>query len=258
MIFYVLSCQRSQAFNPCSNACKRASRRASRAVDPTIEDGADGRGSPRKARKARRPRVPTTPDRRWEVRPVGFVESPYTSKLGMPRQATVSLRDGGAQPGCIRLFEEFWPCAEGIEGFDYVWVIALMHVNKGYKHKIKPSPRPSPDGGGPPKPKQLPEVGLFASRAPHRPNPLAMSCLKVTRVDALKGEIHVLGLDLLHDTPVLDVKPYCPAFDAFPEARSGWMDQIFADPLQGRAEGYQGIESKRGQRQARNQVAEGP
>jgi len=163
----------------------------------------------------------------------------------MPRQATVSRNDGGAQPGCIHLFDEFWECAEGLEGFDYIWVIALMHTNRGYKSKIAPSPRVETDVAPG-------SVGLFASRAPHRPNPIALSCLKVTRVDASKGEIHVLGLDLLHDTPVLDVKPYCPAFDAFPGARSGWMDDIYPDPLEAREEGYQGIESKRGQRQARN------
>jgi len=196
-------------------------------------------------KKPRKPRVPTTPDRRWEVRPIGFVESPYHSKVGMPRQATVSRNDGGAQPGCIHLFEEFWDCSKGIDGFDYIWVIALMHTNRGYKSRIVPAPRVETDA-------VQDSVGLFASRAPHRPNPIALSCLKVTRVDEAKGEIHVLGLDLLHDTPVLDVKPYCPAFDAFPSARSGWMDEIFTDPLEAREEGYQGIVSKRGQRQARN------
>jgi tRNA-Thr(GGU) m(6)t(6)A37 methyltransferase TsaA len=196
-------------------------------------------------KKPRKPRVPTTPDRRWEVRPIGFVESPYHSKLGMPRQATVSRNDGGAQPGCIHLFEEFWECTKGIDGFDYIWVIALMHTNRGYKSKIVPAPRVETD-------ELQDSVGLFASRAPHRPNPIALSCLKVTRVDESKGEIHVFGLDLLHDTPVLDVKPYCPAFDAFPSAKSGWMDKIYNDPLEAREEGYQGIVSKRGQRQARN------
>ena len=97
----------------------------------------------------------------------------------------------------------------------------------------------------------MPEtVGLFASRAPHRPNPIAMSALRIGSVDKIAGIIHVDGLDLLNDTPVLDIKPYCPAFDAFPEANSGWMDTIYSDHLVGREHGYQNIVNGKGRRRA--------
>ena len=95
-------------------------------------------------------------------------------------------------------------------------------------------------------------VGLFASRAPHRPNPIALSALKVTHVDLTSGVIHVVGLDLLNDTPVLDIKPYVAAFDAFPEAKAGWMDDISSDLELNRNLGYQNITSSRGARQLRN------
>lgn len=61
-----------------------------------------------------------------------------------------------------------------------------------------------------------PQVGLFCSRAPHRPNPIALSALKISSVDVKSGIIEVVGLDLLDGTPVLDIKPYVPAFDSFP------------------------------------------
>ena len=252
--------------------------------DNTIHNPVDGeekktstrRNNPQppKPKKPRRPRIPTTADRRWEVRPIGYVESPYQTKVGMPRQATVSLNDGGAQHGVIHLFEEEFGagkkgggCCDGLEEFDFIWCIALLHTNTGYKATISPSPRPDTTTSSTTSSSNntsvhnntnttamvVPDsVGLFASRAPHRPNPIAISCLKVTRVDAVRGKIYVYGLDLLHDTPVLDIKPYCPAFDAFPTARSGWMDTIYEDPLLGRARGYQSIASKRGIRQARN------
>ena len=190
-------------------------------------------------------RVPTTPEKRWEVQAVGVVDSPYADKFGTPKQATISRQDGGALEGRLKLFPGYEECIAELQGFDYVWVLSLMHLNKGFKTKIRPQPRAGSA-------KQPPaQVGLFCSRSPHRPNPIALSCLKVTGVDVDKGIITVLGLDLLHDTPILDIKPYIPAFDAFPDARAGWMDDITADPLDGRSNGYQDIYSSRGMRMAR-------
>lgn len=193
-------------------------------------------------------RVATTPERRWEVQAVGVVESPYSEKFGTPKQATISREEGGALEGKIRLFPGFEDCIDKLEGFDYIWVLTLMHLNKGYKTKIRPQPRANSVKQPPP------EVGLFCSRAPHRPNPIALSCLKVTGVDVQNGVITVLGLDLLDDTPVLDIKPYVAAFDAFPEARAGWMDAITDDPLDGRTNGYQDIYSSRGMRMMRRNL----
>lgn len=210
------------------------------------DDGALDAAAPKsKSKSTPRERVPTTADLRWEVRPVGVIESPYYEKFNTPKQATISNRDGGAQPGKIRLFPEFYDCLTCLEGFDYIWVITLMHLNSGYKTKIRPQPRPEMERPPPS------EVGLFCSRAPHRPNPIALSCLKVVSVDVASGTVSVLGLDLLHDTPVLDIKPYISAFDAFPQARAGWMDDITSSPEDGRANGYQVIRSSRGMRMAR-------
>lgn len=191
----------------------------------------------------RRPRIPTTPERRWEIRPIGKVESIYKDKFGTPKQATISSAEGGKTPGKLILFDEFRECLEDLSGFDYLWVLSLMHLNDGFKTRIKPLPRQNQE--------VVPEeVGLFACRAPHRPNPIAMSALEIVSVDVNLGVVEVLGLDLLDDTPIIDIKPYVPAFDSFPAARAGWLDQIFDNPLQARERGYQDIQSSRGRRQA--------
>ena len=80
-----------------------------------------------------------------------------------------------------------------------------------------------------------------------------MSALEIVSVDVNLGVVEVLGLDLLDDTPIIDIKPYVPAFDSFPAARAGWMDQIFDNPLQARERGYQDIQSSRGRRQAKKE-----
>ena len=65
------------------------------------------------------------------------------------------------------------------------------------------------------------------------------------------GKIHVSGLDLLNGTPIIDIKPYVAAFDAFPDAKAGWMDDI-TNKMDGRINGYQQIKSARGARRARS------
>ena len=164
-------------------------------------------------------------ERSWTVTPVGYVESPYVKRFGTPKQATISRHEGGAQPGRIVLLPGFEECIEKLDGFDFIWVLSFMHRNSGYKTQIKPMPRADAINKTTTNTNDL-KVGLFCSRAPHRPNPIALSALKVTSVDVEKGIIEVIGLDLLDGTPILDIKPYVPAFDAFPDARAGWMDDI--------------------------------
>ncbi|CAM9496770.1 unnamed protein product, partial [Ascophyllum nodosum] len=133
-------------------------------------------------------------------RPIALVRSPYRERFGTPRQpqVTASVLNGGAQQGQIVFLKEhgYEEALQDLEGFDMIWVISHMHLNRGWSRKVRP-PR-------------LPEErkGLFSTRSPHRPNPVALSSLRVDRVDASGGVIYVHGLDLLDGTPVLDVKPY--------------------------------------------------
>lgn len=101
---------------------------------------------------------------------------------------------------------------DDLEGFERIWIIYQFHHNSEWKPKVLP-PR------GPRR-----KRGVFATRAPYRPNPLGLSCVRLVRVDGLR--VIVEGHDLLDGTPVLDIKPYLPYADAFPGARIGWLENI--------------------------------
>jgi hypothetical protein len=92
-------------------------------------------------------------------------------------------------------------------------VLFVFHLNveqaRGWKPRVQP-------------PRATEKTGLFATRSPHRPNPIGMSAVKIERVDGLV--VHVSNLDLLDGTPVLDLKPYVAYADAYPEARPGWLE----------------------------------
>jgi tRNA-Thr(GGU) m(6)t(6)A37 methyltransferase TsaA len=66
--------------------------------------------------------------------------------------------------------------------------------------------------------------GLFATRAPSRPNPIGMSCVRL--VSVVGDTLHVADVDMLDGTPLLDIKPYAPRFDCYEVARSGWLDRV--------------------------------
>lgn len=86
-------------------------------------------------------RVVTTPESRWDVLAVGVIVSPYSMKFDTPKQATISRHDGGAQAGSIKLFPGYEECINNLDGFDFIWVITYMHLNSGFKKKIRPMPR---------------------------------------------------------------------------------------------------------------------
>ncbi|MCA8940720.1 MAG: tRNA (N6-threonylcarbamoyladenosine(37)-N6)-methyltransferase TrmO [Planctomycetes bacterium] len=156
----------------------------------------------------------------YTFNPIGIVHSPYTERFGTPRQPTVveQVVGEGALDGRIELFasQNFEQALEGLDGFEYCWVLSIMHLNEGWKPKVRP-----PRGGDS-------KRGLFATRSPHRPNPIALSALKLVGIEG--RNVHVRGIDLIDGTPILDLKPYVPYADAFPNAKAGWIDQL-EDPL---------------------------
>lgn len=151
-----------------------------------------------------------------QVRPIGVVRSPYVRRFGTPRQATVTAGIEGEGPAraTLELDPSFVPEAalRDLEGFEYVWVIAWLDRTTSWNATVRP-----PRG---PRVKR----GLFATRTPNRPNPVGLSALKII---AVRGHcVEVEGLDLLDGTPILDIKPYVPYADAFPDARAGWLDAL--------------------------------
>lgn len=149
------------------------------------------------------------------LNPIGVIHSPYTERHGTPRQSQLSQRPQGYEPALARV--EFFPdtippeALKDLDGFDYVWLVTWLHLNKHWNPTVIP-----PRG---------PRVrrGTLATRAPHRPNPIGLSATRLRQISDLT--LHVEGIDLLDQTPVLDVKPYVPYCDAFPNARSGYVDE---------------------------------
>lgn len=149
-----------------------------------------------------------------EMRPVGVVRSPHLERHGTPRQAALRA-DPEARPeeeARVEIFAPYREALRDLAGFGYVFVLSFFHLNQGWNPTVVP-----PRG---PRTKR----GLFATRAPHRPNPIGLSVAKIVRVEA--DAVVLERVDLLDGTPVLDLKPYLPSVDAFPEARAGWVDEV--------------------------------
>jgi tRNA-Thr(GGU) m(6)t(6)A37 methyltransferase TsaA len=161
----------------------------------------------------------------WRFEPIGWIESPFQEKFGIPRQSGLVR---GAK-GVIRLRDHDFlrRAIEGLEGFSHLWAIWIFHEHDALEWK--PSIRPPRLGGAR-------RVGVLASRSPHRPNPIGLSAMKILSIDAsAQGgpRIEVEGVDVLDGTPLLDLKPYLPYADSFPEATSGWAsEQIARTPVE--------------------------
>jgi len=152
-----------------------------------------------------------------DMQAIGVVHSSYQERFATPRQPVLDK----AQPAEIRLNTglNFHQALQDLDGFSHIWVIYWMHLNKGWNPTVMP-----PRG---PKIRR----GLFATRAPHRPNSIGLSAV---RLKAIKGRVlHIEGHDMLDGTPVLDIKPYIPYADAIPDASSGWLGEaglLHSDP----------------------------
>ena len=150
-----------------------------------------------------------------DIKPVATFRAPLPEKFGLPRQAGLaeSLR------GTVVLAPEFRSpeALRGLDGFDYLWLIWGFHLNREAASEGL-TVRPPRLGGNE-------RVGVFASRSPYRPNPLGLSSVRIERVDAAAGEIHVLGADLADGTPIYDIKPYVEYADSHRGVRSGFVDE---------------------------------
>jgi tRNA (adenine37-N6)-methyltransferase len=141
-----------------------------------------------------------------QISPIGHIRCDQKYRYETPRQGVLA----GDSPGVIELLPNmnFEQALVQLESFERLWIIYQFHLNDNWKPMVQP-PRHTKE-----------KVGVFASRAPYRPNPIGMSCVKLVKVESLK--LHISELDMLDGTPVLDIKPYLPYCDAFPDASAGW------------------------------------
>jgi len=145
------------------------------------------------------------------VTPIGWVRSPYQRRFGTPQQAAAADSDAEA---VLEMDAARIPIAAlgHLEGMERLWVLSWLHRGGTWAPEVMP-----PRGA-------RVRRGLFATRSPDRPNPLGLSAVKLVRIEGHR--LHVRGVDLLDGTPILDLKPYVPYADAFPEAKAGWIDEI--------------------------------
>ena len=137
--------------------------------------------------------------------PIGLIRSPFTRKDQTPIQPYRSRAEGQ-----VLLLPDYEAGLDGLEAFSHIILLYFFHhAEPGYDLVVTP---------------YLDEGlhGLFATRYPRRPNPIGLSVVRLVR---RKGHIlHVDGIDVLDGTPLLDIKPYVPPFDAFPDATMGWLE----------------------------------
>lgn len=157
------------------------------------------------------------------VTPIARIRTDLPTKFGVPRQSglvpeltgTIIFEPAYRHPDAIR----------GLEAFSHLWVVFVF--SEAVRSQWSATVRPPRLGGNT-------HVGVFATRSPFRPNPIGMSCVKMDRVDPETPQgpiIHVSGIDLMDGTPILDIKPYVPYTDSYPEARSGFVADLSQVPL---------------------------
>ncbi len=111
----------------------------------------------------------------------------------------------------MEIFPEFREGLDDLQGYERIWLIFWCDRAKPFKLKVIPHGKTT-------------YRGLFATRSPNRPNPIGLSAVRLLNVDSGTGRLLVMDVDMLDGTPLLDIKPYVPDFDSYPEAGTGWLD----------------------------------
>jgi len=137
-------------------------------------------------------------------RPIGIIRSPYKETEGTPIQTTGAKGVGGS----VEILPE---CAEGLkdlDGFSHIILIYHFHLSKGCALTVRPFLDDTPRG-------------VFATRAPKRPNAIGISVVRLVKIEGTT--LHIEDVDIVDCTPLLDIKPYVPEFDAKAAERTGWL-----------------------------------
>ena len=154
-----------------------------------------------------------------EISPIAYIKTDFPEKFGVPRQSGLAKHLRGKI-----VFEKEYRNADalrGLEGFSHIWLIWEFSANRR-TDQLQPTVRPPRLGGNV-------QMGVFATRSPFRPNPLGLSCVRISDIDLNTPDgpvIYVTGADLMDGTPIYDIKPYIRYADARPEAVCGYVDEL--------------------------------
>lgn len=155
---------------------------------------------------------------------IAHIHSDFSEKFGIPRQsgiveelkADVVFMPEYRNPDALR----------GLEGYSHIWLLWLF--SESIQKSWSPTVRPPRLGGNT-------RMGVFATRAPYRPNPIGLSCVRLEGMDFSAKDapvLHIAGADLMDGTPILDIKPYLPYADSIPNATGGFALQSKEDILE--------------------------
>jgi len=136
---------------------------------------------------------------------IGVIHTRFTESAGTPVQPSAARNSEGS----VEVFDEFVPGLRDIAGFDRIWLLYWFDRACDMKLSVVPF-------------KDDRAHGLFATRAPCRPNPIGLSAVRLLGVTG--GILHIADADMLDGSPLIDIKPYVPAFDVFSVSRCGWLD----------------------------------
>ena len=139
-----------------------------------------------------------------ELSPIGIIHSPFKTLEDMPIQpATKASADGVAE-----IFQEYQEGLKDLDGFSHVFLLFYLHKDERVDLTLKPFLDEE-------------QRGVFATRAPTRPNPIGLSVVRIDRIE--ENKIYLKDIDILDGTPLLDIKPYVPEFDQPERASIGWL-----------------------------------
>ena len=136
---------------------------------------------------------------------IGIIHTPFNNVEGMPIQPT------GAKgvEGIIEIFPEFVDGLKDLDGLSHIILLYHLHLTGDYKLLVKPF--------------MDDEIhGIFATRAPKRPNPIGLSVIKLNRIEG--NSIYVENIDVLNNTPLIDIKPFVFDFDSVSDSNKGWLE----------------------------------
>lgn len=149
-----------------------------------------------------------------EYTQIGIIHSPYKDLQNMPIQPA----GAAGVEGNVEVFEEFSPGLHDLDGFSHIILLYFFHRSKGFDLHVVPYLDTQPRG-------------VFSTRAPKRPNPIGLSVVRLLRIE--NRILHIMNVDILDGTPLLDIKPYVHEFDVQNNIRTGWLERA-AKNLSGR------------------------
>lgn len=139
-------------------------------------------------------------------KPIGIVHSPFKEAIGVPIQPKAAK----GIKGTIEVFAEFADGLADLDGFSHIILICHFHLAQNYKLKVIPYMDDQ-------------QRGVFATRAPSRPNPIGISVVRLNRI--VNNILYIQDVDIIDDTPLLDIKPYVPDFDSVENIKIGWLEK---------------------------------